>query len=407
MIAVVLYELSLLGLVFLSWSRETFFYAERFESFSTLTLTLLYISFLLLFGFYLLLYNQSARTLSFSGRKFYIWVMPLVLILAVTPPVLSMDAASYLIYAKNFFIHGQNPFLVSLSTVTANPWVAEFSPHWWTHFTSPYGPVFTLLLAPIIYVSGGNLFVAVIEYKILLVGVYVLCIFLCERIVKFHKLDPSTTLLFALNPAILIHGILEGHNDFLLLASIFLGIYYFSKSWGKSICWVSFAFCIKFIPGVFFPALFAHDRKIFWKKIFSSLGIVLGILVLAFLPFHFPLQAFWGNLVHQSQLGCFYGCSPIVRLTKSIWPTHPDWFLPIISAVLFLVIWYWFAWRKLKILEYLFWTLCILFFVLIRAFAPWYSLTLIGIGVLLSSRLQYRLVTMAILFYSFMNYFGA
>lgn len=406
MIVILLYELIFLPLVYFSWRRETYFFLEQFEYFTQFDTTIVFIVFLLLLLFYSTFFSLPSRRLIFSWRKFLIWILPLVLILALTPPILSMDAGSYLIYAKSFFTYGQNPYVISLSTFSGNPWVAEFSPHWWTEFTSPYGPVFTLLLALIIFLSGQSLLASMLIYKIFLVGVYLGCIILCQRIVQKFQLPESTTVLFVLNPAILIHGILEGHNDLLILFSLLLAVYFFSHQWVKSFVFLSLGVAIKFIPGVLFPVYVAHGGKIYWNRILPTLGIFLGIFLLAFLPFDYPLQAFFQNVSLQSKLDCFYGCSPFIRMTQWVWPQVSSQFYVLLSLCLFILIWYFFSWKSLKILEYLFWSLFVLLFLLSPAFTPWYSLSLLGVGVLLSSRLHYRILTISILFYSFIHYFG-
>lgn len=406
MIVILLYELLFLPFVYFSWRRETYFFLEQFEYFNQFDTTIVFIVFLLLLLFYTMLFFLPSKTLLFSWGKFLIWMLPLVLILALTPPILSTDTGSYLIYAKSFFTYGQNPYVISLSTFSANPWVAEFSPHWWTEFTSPYGPLFTLLLAPIIFLAGKSLLASVLIYKILLVGVYIGCIALCQRIVRQQHLPESTTALFALNPAILIHGILEGHNDLLILFSLLLAVYFFNQKWIKSFIFLSLGIAIKFIPGVLLPVYIAHGGKIYWKRILPIFGILLGIFLLAFLPFEYPLKEFFKNLTLQSKLDCFYGCSPFIRFTQWIWPQVHSQFYLFLSFCLFLLVWYFFAWKSLKILEYLFWSLFILLFFLSPAFTPWYSLSLVGVGVLLSSRLHYRILTVSILFYTFIHYFG-
>lgn len=405
MIGLIIFLASFLPLVYLSWDRDQFFFAEEFEHFGDFDRSIVFLSMIIMLMLYSAFFFLIPSVLKFSVRQMYYWLIPVVMLLALTPPVLSMDAGSYLIYAKSFFSYGQNPFLVTLSSFSGNPWVAELSSHWWTDFTSPYGPVFTLLLAPVVFFSQ-HLLVTVLLYKMLLVGVYVACLALCQRLVRLYKLPESITLLFALNPSLLIHGILEGHNDLLILFFLLLAMYWFSSHWAKSVLALSLGVAIKIIPGLLLPVYLANNRQVYWKRILPSLGIVVGVFVVAFLPFGFPFQAFFHNLALQSQLECFYACSPVIRLVAWAWPQPHAWLWPVISIPLLITIWYFMSWKSLKVLEYLFWSQLVLLFLLSPALTPWYSLCAISIGILLSSRLHYRLLTIVLIAYSFGHYFG-
>ena len=404
--AIILYQLSFCGLLYLSWSRHTYFFAEQYEHFSGPKITLTLLVIVLILFFYNFVYEQSARIFHLSFCQLLWLVMPLVVLLALTPPVLSMDAGAYVIYARHFFVFGQNPYLVHLSDITANPWVAEFDPAWWVSLTSPYGPWFTLLLGPVIALSGGSLLAAVLIYKLCLVGVYVWCLVLCQRIIHQFKLPESTLLLFALNPAILIHGILEGHNDLLVLLSLLLAIYYFPRTWLTSVFWVSLGVAIKYIPGVLLSVYLANDKKIYWKRVLPTLGVVAGVFLLGMIPFGLPLHAFWQNVVQLSHLPGLYQYPPAIRLANAYFPQAKPWVLSLGGGLLFFLIWYINVWRSMKILEYTFWSTLVLIFVLSPSFRPWYTMSIIGMGVLLSSKLHYRLLTFVILLYSFMHYFG-
>lgn len=396
-----------LGLVFLSWDRPEFFNDYNLEHFSSQQKTIFFLStfsILLLYG--LVFLNRFTQFLH-HPKKLLPWLIPLVALLALTPPMLSLDSTAYLIWAKNFLVYNQNPYLTNITFFPDNAWLSALSAPWWPQLTFPYGPLFLWLLVPVIFLAGPSLLTAVILLKIQSALLFFLGLFFFSKIVRHYQQSQILTSLFALNPNLLVDGILEGHNDLLLLVSLILGVWFFvSHQTTKSIVWMALGSCIKFLPALCIPFFLASERNIYWKRVFPVFGIFGGLFLLLLSPFGWPLQHIFQNWLDQSQLACFNACSPVIRLVHWITPEFSRLTLSVLAVLTLGIIWYTCAWKKAQPVPYLFWMLCVTVFVLSPALTSWYLLPVIGLGVLLSQKPNYRILTFVLMFYSFSHYFG-
>jgi hypothetical protein len=136
------------------------------------------------------------------------------------PPILSSDVFNYLGYARLEVVHHLNAYHHPLSDARHDPTYPFIG---WAHWTTAYGPLFTLLSLPfgLLGVAAGLwTFKAVAT----LASLATVCLVgLCAR---RRRLPPGPAMLFlGLNPILLFFAVGGAHNDLLMMLPAVLGIY--------------------------------------------------------------------------------------------------------------------------------------------------------------------------------------
>ncbi len=128
------------------------------------------------------------------------------------PTIVSSDVFGYIAYAREL-VRGLNPYL-SAPAVLGHDAVLPFV--YWTHQPSPYGPLFTVLSAPLGLLSpAGALWV----YKALAGLAAVTIAWLVARLAPRRGLDPARAAIFVgLNPVLLFYAVSGAHNDLIAVA---------------------------------------------------------------------------------------------------------------------------------------------------------------------------------------------
>ncbi len=143
-----------------------------------------------------------------GARPVWAAIAVLVLIFALTPPLLSHDVYSYVDYARLSVLHGLDPYVHPPSAAPADPAFVEVD---WTGSTSAYGPLFTLASLPLAWLSVAG---AVAALKALAAASVLGLAALVARIAETRGVDPVRAAAFvALNPLVLVHIVGGGHND--------------------------------------------------------------------------------------------------------------------------------------------------------------------------------------------------
>jgi hypothetical protein len=131
------------------------------------------------------------------------------------PTLVSSDVFGYIAYARLEVAHGLNPYA---SAPIAAPHDAILHLVYWRDATSPYGPLFTILSAPLGLVSTGA---ALWIYKAIAGASSVGIALLLAKAAPSRGIDRRrAAVVFALNPVVLIYAVSGAHND--LLATLLL-----------------------------------------------------------------------------------------------------------------------------------------------------------------------------------------
>jgi alpha-1,6-mannosyltransferase len=131
----------------------------------------------------------------------------------LAPPLFSADVFGYVDYARLTVLHGLDPYVHGAADAARDPVVAYVR---WRDIPTPYGPLFTVVSAPLAWLSVPA---ALWACKALMASLSLGCCGLVWRIAQRRELDPTRAVLFVgLNPLLLAYGVGGAHNDFLLLA---------------------------------------------------------------------------------------------------------------------------------------------------------------------------------------------
>lgn len=389
----------------ISFSRSDFFY-EHIENFNPGKISLTLEAFIfVLFGYGLLMFSKNDKKL----EKREIAVIILIFIFSfLIPPFLSRDVGAYLIGAKNLVWYHANAYLVNLDSISSNIWLKELGPVWWLKYPYPYGPLFLAIASISVLPNFAHLIGAVYSYKIIVLLAYILSIIIFSKITKELALNRFLILLYALNPAILINGLSEGHTEIFTILALLGSVYFFliKKDLKSYFFWVAAVF-VKYNALIFLPIFWKKNLKISLKNIIlSSLFIFFAFLVV-FGSFGFNLETAMNNFfIMKGQLqSCLYRCSPVISITDMIAGDYSGYLRMAIFSILYAYFFFRFIFRSDNQLKFIFWTYLALIFVFVRWVSPWYVLPVIPIGLMLEGK-KYQILTFSLTAYSLLHFFG-
>jgi hypothetical protein len=139
-----------------------------------------------------------------------LWTVPLLLV----PPVASRDVYAYACQGA-VLESGSDPYTVGSADLPC-PWLDSVPPIW-RDGASPYGPVFSLISAGTVAVSGGHLAVAVGALRLVaLIGV-VLGTWYGRRLARACGVNEARAAWLGLaSPLVAVHAVAGAHNDALV-----------------------------------------------------------------------------------------------------------------------------------------------------------------------------------------------
>lgn len=146
------------------------------------------------------------------------WGAPLL----VTPPLFSKDLYSYAAQGA-MVLHGINPYQHGPAALDSP--LAGNVDEMWQNTPAPYGPVFLMLAARVIGITGERTAPAVFGLRLLAVLGVLLMVVYVPRLAEHLGVDPNSALwLGVLNPLVLVHLVAGGHNDALLIGLLVAGL---------------------------------------------------------------------------------------------------------------------------------------------------------------------------------------
>ena len=208
-------------------------------------------------------------------------------VLLVSYPFLSHDFFNYIFDAKILTVYGKNPYLFRALDFPNDPYTRFMH---WTHRTYPYGPTFLPITLIPSFLSFGKYILNFLFFKGMFAGFYLLMVFLMNRV------NRRWALVLAVNPLIIVEGLVSSHNDLISLSLGIVGIYYlFNKKdllgrifflLSGGIKYLTLPFVIRSeIQSWYFLSLFAFLP--FFEDWIFKLNIFFAGLLLAYYPYVF------------------------------------------------------------------------------------------------------------------------
>ncbi len=164
---------------------------------------------ILLFLFYLYFIKKSK----------YIDLLKISLIIALiaifTYPFLSRDFFNYIFDAKIFTVYHKNPYLFKPLDFPQDNWLRFMN---WTHRSYPYGPLFLLISIIPSFLSFNKFILNFLLFKLVFAIFYLLAVY------SLSKINKKYAIIFALNPYVIIEGLISPHNDLIGVSLAIAGI---------------------------------------------------------------------------------------------------------------------------------------------------------------------------------------
>jgi hypothetical protein len=232
----------------------------------------------------------------------------LIALACVGPPLFSHDLFGYAVYARLLVFHHANPYIQNPS-VAPHDLFYPYNP--WTHLHSPYGPAFTEISSALVWVFRSAS-ATVTAFKALAGLCWVATVVLAARLGR--RLGPTQACFAAavvgLNPLVITRIVAGGHADALvaLAAIASLTAWYNARPLLVTV-FMTLAMLVKIvavIPLVIF--LMASLRVLPTtadriRALGKHLAIVIGLVIVAFLPFGYTPRVLSAGLNEGSVSG--------------------------------------------------------------------------------------------------------
>jgi len=192
----------------------------------------------------------------------------------------SYDLFNYIFDAKIITHYGQNPYFHRALDFPGDPMLNFMH---WTHRTYPYGPSWLALTIPLSF-FGFNFFLpTILMFKALAASCFLGTAYFIGKILD--KTDKKNKLFglafFALNPLVLMEGLVSAHLDIVMA---FFGVWafylLFNKKYIASLLSLIFSAGIKFVTVVLLPLFLFRIFSVSKKKLsFEKISIVSVLLM--------------------------------------------------------------------------------------------------------------------------------
>ena len=296
-------------------------FMQQLGYFSRPAATLIFTALILTaFTFFIInLYLFFKKRASAAYLKFSIVANTVILIFAY--PFLSHDLFNYMFDAKIILNYHANPYTHRPLDFPSDEWLRFMH---WVHRYSPYGPLWLLYSLIPATLGFGKFILNFFAFKIFigifhLVNSYLIFKILGKINKKYQLLG---TAFYALNPILLIEGVINSHNDIVLATFLLLPVYFLTfKKPLLSFVALILGTLIKYIPLLNLPWLirenFSKNKKIV-RFIFFNLT-TMAIFTFFFSSFNITVP-FVSSGATQTQFQPWYlfWTLPLVAVASSI-----------------------------------------------------------------------------------------
>lgn len=247
--------------------KNTIFQFEPYFQFlyelsvSRMTQTLLYIFILSILSVLYFMIIKKRKEIFQSKKEMFLWIAIITLVFVMVLPFTCSDVFYYLGIGRLDSTYHQNPYYTTIRDfveqednsqyLQTDTVLAQGYSNDWADSTVVYGPIWTLICKLVAGLSFGNIDFALLIFKLVNVLVHLCNCYLIYKIA--HK--KIFTLLYGLNPFILIEGIACVHNDMFVAFFLLIGLYFLvkRKNLVVSIVFLAMATAIKYFTIILLP----------------------------------------------------------------------------------------------------------------------------------------------------------
>lgn len=285
------------------------------DNISRIEQTLIYIIILVIMTVLYLVILKKRKEIFLENKKMFIFIILIALIFIVVIPFTSSDIFYYLGIGRLNSEYGQNPYYISIKQfiesgdnykILENDTVMQKAyVNVWSGDTVVYGAVWTLICRIISIFSFGNIDIGLFVFKLANVMVHVLNCYLIYKISN----KKIFTLIYGINPYILIEGIACVHNDIFMILFILLSLYFITKKKNLvcSIIFLAVATAIKYFTVILLPFIiiyyFRKEKTLVrFIKCLEYGMLFLIITAIPYLLYIRDIQVFSGIIIQQEKL---------------------------------------------------------------------------------------------------------
>ena len=359
--------------------------------------TLIYMAILLGMTVLYFLIIKNRNKIFKKNKQMWIYITIISVIFVFVTPFMCSDVFYYIGIGRISSEYGQNPYYTTIKEfveqegnkelLKQDTVLAQGYQNDWADSTVVYGPMWTLICGIIAKLSFGNIDIGILIFKLVNLVVHILN---CYVIYKLTN-KKIFTLIYGINPFVLIEGIAMVHNDIFIVLFTLLTIYFLLKKKNiiLSLVFLAIATTIKYVTILLLPFIIIYyareykPSKRFIKCIKYGM-IFLIMLIIPYLLFIKDLHVLSGLFIQQGKLAkSFY------LILKQYFSKIPN--ITVLTKKLLLgsfVIIYTFTCivllnkKKIKFRELMEKYECFLIvfiFLLITNFQPWYILWLFSV----------------------------
>jgi hypothetical protein len=176
-------------------------------------------------------------------------------LLALVHPIGANDVYDYAFRGRLWGYYNFNPLTVTALQVSDDVWFPYLV---WIWQGSPYGPLWAALSLWLYQLAGDSLLLNLIAYKLLAAACITITTFIIYDLLRERGADIalSGTVLFAWNPLLLFEGVVNAHNDVVMMTFIVLALWLHQrKRLTSALVCITLAALIKVTAAVWWPVM--------------------------------------------------------------------------------------------------------------------------------------------------------
>lgn len=260
------------------------------------------IGILALFSILYFLLIKKCNKIFKNIKSAIIFMIAISFIFTLILPFLSSDIYYYIGDSWLNSKYGENPYYTSVTDLQNDGINDEIlrNTGYWANTTSVYGPLWNSIAKMLVGMSNGNITLALYIFKLVSLLIHVLN---CYLVYKITNKSMKYSILYGLNPLILVELLCNVHNEIYLIMFVLLAIYFLIEKKSKvfTIIFLAFSVAIKYSTILIVPfiLIYMYKEKNIIKKILYCLisGIsIIGIVVLLYLPYYRDFTIFTNML---------------------------------------------------------------------------------------------------------------
>ena len=221
-----------------------------------------------------------------AGKNIWIIVCLVTVLLACAYNAFSYDLFNYIFDAKIITHYHESPYYHRALDYQGDPMLGFMH---WTHRLYPYGPVWLALTVPLSFIGAQFFLLTFFLFKAAIAASYLGTVYFLGKIAE--KITPEkkdfVILFFALNPLVIIEGVVSAHNDIVMMFFALWAVFVLlEKKYLPAFLLLALSIGIKFatvfLLPVFIYVMYFQIKKqhINWEKVFIASLLLMLIPVL-------------------------------------------------------------------------------------------------------------------------------